>query len=198
VWPHTVWRGPVVVKTETNFGGKPEQLFRSIATEQGAQSDIPAGPVAENYPIYDSMNSVPQIVWRTRGLIAEKFLPERDERGDYYVGVWTFFGDHERSVRWRAAEPIVKAGNMLGRDSVDVPEEIRARRAVLGFDFVKFDYLRHGERWVLLDANRTPSAPPSGTGRSQLRSPNWGTESSRTCASERTRITMRGNRSPHS
>lgn len=159
VRPHTIWRGPVIVKTEANFGGKPEQLFRSVAAEQGARSDIPAGPVAEGYPIYDSMSAVPDMVWRTPGLVVEKFLPERDERGDYYVRVWTFFGDRERSMRWRAAEPIVKAGNMLGRDSVDVPEEIRARRAELGFDFGKFDYVRHGERWVLLDANRTPSAP---------------------------------------
>ncbi len=159
VRPHTIWRGPVIVKTEANFGGKPEQLFRSVAAEKGERSDIPFGPVAEGYPIYDSMSAVPDMVWRTPGLVVEKFLPERDERGDYYVRVWTFFGDRERSVRWRAAEPIVKAGNMLGRDWVDVPEEIRARRAELGFDFGKFDYLRHGERWVLLHANRTPSAP---------------------------------------
>jgi hypothetical protein len=159
VRPHTLWRGQVIVKTEANFGGKPEQLLRSVAAEHGAQSDIPAGPVAENYPIYDSIGAVPEIAWRTRGLIVEKFLPERDEHGDYCVRVWTFFGDRERSVRWRAAEPIVKAGNLLGRDPVDVPEEIRARRAELGFDFGKFDYVRHGGRWVLLDVNRTPSFP---------------------------------------
>jgi hypothetical protein len=32
-------------------------------------------------------------------------------------------------------------------------------RARLGFDFAKFDYVRHGGRFVLLDANRTPSMP---------------------------------------
>jgi hypothetical protein len=158
VRPHTIWRGPVIVKTEANFGGKPEQLFRSIAAEKGERSNIPAGPVAEGYPIYDSMSAVPDMVWRTPGLIVEKFLPERDERG-YYVRVWVFFGDRERSARWRAAAPIVKAGNLIERDAVDVPEEIRARRAELGFDFGKFDYVLHGERWVLLDVNRTPSAP---------------------------------------
>lgn len=155
---HTIWRGPVIVKTEANFGGKPEQLFRSIAAERGVRSDVPSGPVAEGYPIYASMSAVPDAVWRTPGLIVERFLPEQDERG-YYVRVWTFFGDRERSIRWRAAEPIVKAGNMLGLDAVEVPQEIRTRRAALGFDFGKFDYVLHGERWVLLDVNRTPSFP---------------------------------------
>ncbi len=80
------------------------------------------------------------------------------ERG-YYVRVWTFFGDRERSTRWLAREPIVKASNMIARDEVPVPGEMRAWREKFGFDFGKFDYVRHENRWVLLDANRTPSAP---------------------------------------
>jgi hypothetical protein len=64
----------------------------------------------------------------------------------------------------------VKAENLVERIPVEVPEAMRARRAELGFDFGKFDYVRHGERWVLLDANRTPSypRPPSAAGAAQL------------------------------
>jgi hypothetical protein len=159
VRPRDAWNGPVIVKTEANYGGKPEQLWRTLAAQSGTHCESAAGPVADGYPIYESRGAVPEALWRTPGLIVERFLPERDERGHYCVRVWTFFGDRERSVIWRAAEPIVKASNVLEREVVTIPDEMRAWRGKLGFDFGKFDYVRHGERWVLLDANRTPSAP---------------------------------------
>jgi hypothetical protein len=158
------WRGPVIVKTEANYGGKPEQLLRQIAAQQGVDAGIPAGPTADGYPIYASMDQVPEFAWRTPGIMVERFLPERDENGRYCVRVWTFLGDRERSMRWRSAQPIVKASNVLERDMVPVPDEIRAMRERLGFDFAKFDYVRHEGRWVLLDANKTPSAPDQDSG----------------------------------
>lgn len=163
------WIGPVIVKTEANFGGKPEHLYRSIAQERGASSDIPVGPVAHGYPVYAAQREVPEVVWRTPGLVVERFLPEQDERG-YCVRVWSFFGEREISNRWYAREPIVKAENLVERVPVEVPDAMRERRLELGFDFGKFDYVRHGERWVLLDANRTPSYPrtPSAAGSAQL------------------------------
>jgi hypothetical protein len=152
------WIGPVIVKTDRNFGGKPEQLLRSIAEHVGKTGDIAAGTVAESYPVYGSLRLVPQAVWDDAGLIVERVLPEREGDG-YALRVWTFLGDRDRSVRWRAREPIVKAANMTGRDPVEVPDELRAWRQRLGFDFGKFDYVRYGERWVLIDVNRTPSYP---------------------------------------
>jgi len=167
VRPESDWGGPVIVKTEANYGGKPEHLWRSIAAQQGRSSDVPEGPLAEAYPVYASKREVPEVVWRAPGLIVEKFLPEQDERG-YCVRVWTFFGDREVSSRWLSREPIVKSANRIGRDLVAVPDEMRAWRDKLGFDFGKFDYVRHGDRWVLLDVNRTPSAPSQVKGSTPL------------------------------
>jgi hypothetical protein len=152
------WIGPVIVKTEANFGGRPEQLLRSVAQDRGVASEIPASPVAQGYPVYAALREVPEVAWRTPGLVVERFLPEQDERG-YCLRVWSFFGEREISNRWYAREPIVKAENLVERVPVEVPEAMRERRAELGFDFGKFDYVRHGERWVLFDANRTPSFP---------------------------------------
>lgn len=154
------WRGPVIVKTEANFGGKPEQLLRAAAGQAIEADDIPAGPVAEGYPTYTTAAEVPEAAWTTPGLIVERFLPERDERG-YYLRVWTFFGDRERSSRYRCAAPIVKSHNVLEREEVPVPAAMRAWREKLGFDFGKFDYVLSGGRYVLLDVNRTPSLPAS-------------------------------------
>lgn len=153
------WLGPVIVKTDANFGGRPEALLRSVAAETGASCEVPRGPVASEYPIYRALREVPARVWDTPGLVVERFLPERDASGDYYLHVWMFLGDRDRATLWRASGPIVKAGNTLERVAAGVPEEIRAWRVRLGFDFGKFDFVRHGERWVLLDVNRTPAYP---------------------------------------
>jgi hypothetical protein len=153
------WIGPVIVKTEANYGGKPEQLLRAVARENGLECDIPDGPVAEGYPIYDSLRQVPELAWRTPGLVVERFLPERDAQGHYYCRHWIFFGERDRSIRIRAGVPIVKSQDILGTETVPVPPEMRRLREKLGFDFGKFDYLKHGERYVLIDANRSPSLP---------------------------------------
>jgi hypothetical protein len=159
------WHGPVIVKTTTNFGGKPEKLLRSIGERLHLpHDDIPGGPVADGYPIYASAKQVPELAWTTPGLLVEKFLPEQDSHG-YYLRVWLFFGERETSGRWRASVPIIKGEDLLEREDVPVPDELRARRKELGFDFGKFDYVRHGERFVLLDTNRTPSFTPAIGGR---------------------------------
>jgi len=154
------WRGPVIVKTDANCGGRPEQLLRTAARRAGLPCDIPIGPATDSYPIYDSLRAVPPDAWTTPGVVVEKFLPEQDDRG-YYMRVWIFFGDREGSTRFRAEVPEIKSQHLKEREPIDVPEEIRAWRERLGFDFGKFDYVRHGERYVLLDVNRTPAFPPT-------------------------------------
>jgi hypothetical protein len=153
------WIGPVIVKTEANYGGKPEALLRAIARRDGLACDVPEGPVAQGYPLYDSLRQVPEAAWRTPGLVVERFLPERDAAGHYYSRHWVFLGDRDRSIRLRSRVPIIKSGDAIGREDVPVPDELRAWRERLGFDFGKFDYVRYGERFVLLDVNRTPSVP---------------------------------------
>jgi hypothetical protein len=153
------WIGPVIVKTEANYGGKPEALLRSVAAQAGIACDVPQGPVAEGYPVFGALREVPEAAWRTPGLVVERFLPERDAEGYYYSRHWIFFGERERSVRVKARTAIIKSSDSIGREEVPVPAQMRALRARLGFDFGKFDYVRHGERFVLLDANRTPSLP---------------------------------------
>lgn len=153
------WIGPVIVKTEANYGGKPEALLRAVARREGVSCDIAEGPVAEHYPRYDSVRQVPDAVWRTPGMVVERFLPETDAAGLYYSRHWVFFGDRDRSIRLSSRVPVIKSGDALGREEIAVPDALREWRAKLGFDFGKFDYVRHGERFVLLDVNRTPSLP---------------------------------------
>jgi hypothetical protein len=153
--PDSDWRGPVIVKTDANFGGRPERAMREHAAALGLGCDVREGPLAEAYPVYRSLTEVPDNAWRAPGLVVERFVPEQDGDG-FCLRVWIFLGERERNARWRSSAPIVKAENTIERVPCEVPEAIRAWRERLGFDFGKFDYVRDGDRWVLLDANRTP------------------------------------------
>ena len=167
------WQGPVIVKTEANYGGKPEQLLRSIAQRRGNTCDIPSGPVADGYPVYRSLDEVPSPVWETAGVIVERFLPEQDDRG-YYIRMWNFLGDREYAARWRSPAPVVKSEHYSERETVNVPEQLRAWRENLRFDYGRFDFVRRPEGDVLLDVNRTSSVPrhlldtPAGTAAMEL------------------------------
>ncbi|MHB8528956.1 MAG: hypothetical protein ACYC8V_05510 [Caulobacteraceae bacterium] len=161
VRPGDSWTGPVIVKTDLNFGGRPE-WFLYQRGRGGRWAGPPAMPPRlDSYEIFPSSAKVPKSVWSTPDLIVERFLPERDASG-FHVRSWTFFGDQERCTRYRSDQPIIKVSNITGKEPSPVPEAMRAERVRLGFDFGKFDFVVHEGRAVLLDANRTPGAPPEG------------------------------------
>ena len=157
------WTGPVIIKTDLNYSGIPEMHAAQMFRRDGKPADLPPGPVVSTtrpYPILRSLGEVPREVWANPGLVVERFLPEQDVHG-YWVRAWVFFGDRERCTRYRGTHPIVKTATIVGREPAPVPEELRAERERLGFDYGKFDFVVHDGRATLFDANRTPSAPPS-------------------------------------
>lgn len=155
---HSDWPGPVLVKTDTNAAGDPERRIHALAKREGFTPTMPAPPPLRDYPVYPSLREVPAAVWQTPGLVVEKFLPERDERG-YCMRVWTFLGDRDRCRRVFSDDPIVKSRSVTGHEACEVPEALRRRRQELGFDYGKFDFVIHDGECVLLDANRTPFHP---------------------------------------
>lgn len=153
------WSGPVIVKTNANDSGRPEARLRQRASELG-RGGIPDSPLLPDYLVCESLGEVPEYVWADPGYVVEKFLPERDERG-YWIRVWTFLGDRERSNRYHSEVAIIKPRTSSGlSEPVEVPDDIRRWRDRLGFDFGKFDYVcPDGGAPVLLDVNRTPCMP---------------------------------------
>jgi len=162
VRPGDQWAGRVIVKTDLNHGGTPEMRLGELAQLHGRPCDLPAEePVdwEEPYPVFRSAGEVPDDVWDNPGLVVERFLPEEDARG-FWMRVWDFCGDRERCTRFLGGDPVVKRTGSLERHPCPVPEEIRAERRRLGFDYGKFDFVVHEGEPLLLDANRTPWAPP--------------------------------------
>lgn len=145
--PDDSYDGPVIVKTDRNFGGLPEaRLLGDAATTLDPR----------NYPIFDSLADVPAEMFSDEHLVVEKFVPEVDEKG-YYLRNWTFFGDRGINKVARSNERIVKARNVIDREEVPVPDDLRTIRADLRVDYAKLDYVIRDGKSVLLDVNRTPT-----------------------------------------
>jgi hypothetical protein len=157
--------GPVIVKTDRNFGGRPEVRL-GVGGGPGrvwcrAQRDrLPwafRSHLVGDYPIFDSPAQVPWAAWANPTYVVERFLPEQHE-GLYCLRTWMFLGDRETHSLSFSEAPIVKSHGVVRREPLgEVPEELWARRRELGFDFGKFDYALVDGRVVLYDTNRTPA-----------------------------------------
>jgi hypothetical protein len=155
--PADDYRGPVIVKTDRNYGGIPEQRLNvNVPSPTDMAWDRRSTMDPQAYPIFESLDDVPAAVFENEYLIVEKFLPESDERG-YYLRNWTFFGDQGGSLVSRSREPIVKASNVVDREEAPLPDELPAIRERLGADFAKLDYVLRDGSVVLYDVNRTPT-----------------------------------------
>ena len=159
--------GPVMVKSDANAFGNPERRlalagagavgrWREALLDRlpGALSGrLPAG----RYPFYARKSQVPGWVWRQPALVVERFLPEPQD-GGLMVNQAYCFGRRWVLYRFVAPGPVVKIeqATRIWPLADSVPPEIEARRAALGLDFGKIDYVRHQGRIEVLDVARTP------------------------------------------
>lgn len=170
--PDSVYDGKVIIKTNDNYFGLPE---RSSATSlMGASLNsllkrlLPWNVTKElwyykDYPVCESLESVPEWVWERDDLVVERFVPEMEGK-EYSLRLWAFFGDQEYGVRMFGTGPIVKAGSRTRFEYIhEVPETLRSTRERLGIDFGKFDYVMVNGEAILLDVNKTPAVSGSGS-----------------------------------
>jgi len=158
--------GPVIVKTNRNYGGLGEAMHVSetIGVPRLAHAlrrrlpwSMRDALAVSEYRVFQTKKEVPFPVWVNRDLVVERFLPEMHD-GFYCLRTWVFFGDRETNSLSYSNEPVVKSTNIIKREAVpQVPEELREVRRKLGFDYGKFDYSIVERRVVLYDANRTPT-----------------------------------------
>jgi hypothetical protein len=174
------YTGPVIVKTDRNHGGLPEQrLFprlgrgtwarvacRLLATlrrrdTRGTSWRSVQSLTPTAYPVFPSVRDVPKGVFENKNLVVEKFLPEIVE-GDHCLRYYYFFGSAGINLLFRSKErgmiePPTTALNSYSVEEVPIPEELYAIREKLGFDYGKFDYVLRDGKVVLFDVNRTPA-----------------------------------------
>jgi len=175
------YSGQVIVKTDANFGGRPEFRLALRRHPLRALARRAAAPVSEHalgrrlawrrvlrqYHIYNSLAEVPPGAFRNPALVVERFLPERE--GDrYFMRHFLCLGDRTRSVRVAGSTPYLKRSSCTVVDEgLPVPDKVLGLRRHLGLDYGKIDYTVHAGQVVILDVNHTPGAPgtPEATAR---------------------------------
>lgn len=153
--PGETWAGAVMVKSNLNNRGWPEAKSNARAVSAGRPRPYAVPDMPERYQIYESIAQVPDVAFERPDLVIEKFMPEVEPDG-YAARFWSFCGDAERCTRYVSPHPLVKAEDTIRSEKVPVPDEMRALRERLGFDYGKFDFVVHAGKPVLLDANKTP------------------------------------------
>ncbi|MCA0045476.1 hypothetical protein LB577_00675 [Mesorhizobium sp. B283B1A] len=149
------WPGPVIVKSNLNNLGMREQTLNRRSLRAGKPKPFPGVEPVEGYRVYASLSEVAPAVFDRSDLVVEKFIPEPEPDG-FGARFWIFCGERERCTRHVSPQSLVKGDDTVRREPVPVPEELRALRRRLGFDYGKFDFVMHEGRAVLLDANKTP------------------------------------------
>ena len=121
------------------------------------------------YKVFDSSSDIPPEMFDDPTLVVERFLPERVADG-FALRHWLFCGAYDYCGRFIASERIVKGECTIRTEPSPIPDDLRRRRAELGFDYGKFDFAIHDGKSYLLDANKTPgTVPASGDGLSIAR-----------------------------
>jgi hypothetical protein len=169
--------GSVMVKSDWNCGGlwdfrhkllasRPARLIRPFCLDHAMYRALAWLDTKRSWPrrrwlsttdyrVYSKRDQVPAAVWTNPNLVVERFISERE--GPYFCcRHWLFFGDREVGRRTLSLNPVVKAEAKLEPLRDPVPDELRAIRQRLGFDYGKFDYGIVDGQVVLYDMNRTP------------------------------------------
>jgi len=157
------WNGPVVVKSDFNFGGAPERrmesrgrraLRRVHAKFDGLARRVGFKANRDEYEIYDTLDMVPESRLRNDRLVVEKFRPQLVD-GLYNLQIYQFLGDHWVCVRLRGKHPIVKSHNAVSAEATEPHEDIEQWRESLNIDYGKLDYVVVDGEAILLDVNKT-------------------------------------------
>jgi hypothetical protein len=166
------YRGPVIVKTKANYGGRQDLTLLSRAGMQPLEQDLHERPWRKvetldpyDYPIFDSIHAVPTGVWKNPRLIVEKFVSEKTEDGQYVMRNWFFLGDQGFTRSVSSPYHIVKPAlheTIPGRETylhkLDEPlhPAMQSLRENMGFDYGRFDYVMVDDEPVVFDMNTTP------------------------------------------
>jgi hypothetical protein len=163
------WSGPVVVKSNANYGGLPEQILAPTwrnarsgfwyLTRRATRRLTRRFEVSEwsGYRVYDRRADVPRSYFNRHDLVVERFLPEAAD-GLFYVRVYQVLGDRWSCTRLASPHPVFKASMSVSSAPVEPHAEVRDWCRRFHVDYGKLDYVVHDGTPVLLDVNKTIGA----------------------------------------
>jgi hypothetical protein len=168
--PGNTWDGPVIVKSDLNFGGQPERVInagwlhrrsrlwrRTRRWGARATGNLPTFESWKDYRVYDRLSDVPEWCFSDPTAVVERFVPEFED-GLFRLRMYQFLGDRSVCTRLASNDPLMKAGISESVEHIDPHPDVARWRTELRMDYGKFDYLASGGAAVLIDANKTVGA----------------------------------------
>jgi hypothetical protein len=155
--------GPVIVKTDLNFRGIPEERYKWQRSWKGVARHIVKKAVDRNYiekkcpgyVIYERIEDVPEAVWSNRKLIVEKFHPVSltppivKHRYDFFQGGGIL-------TRTTFSTVMCEAESVTDIQLEDKPpQKITDLIERLGLDYGAIDYFENEDGVHVIDANKT-------------------------------------------
>ena len=160
VGPADPYPGPVIVKSDLNCEGSPEARLvenerNGVKRNDGHQEP---GSYRSGFRVFLRLGDVSPAVFARPDLVVQKFQPEVE--GQYFcVRNMHCLGNYVSAIRLKSRDPIVKSSSCLPDiEDLEPEPELLALRRRLHLDYGKLDYVKLGEKVVLLDINKTTGA----------------------------------------
>lgn len=167
VTPAEQWDGPVIVKSDLNYAGLPEQrqrrtwlerrwIFAQRLRDAVARYSRNVSPFnsPNDYEVFSGYGEVPERMRTNREIVIEKFRPEM-EHELYHTRFFQCLGQRWSNVRVSGAEPVVKAHNSVSVVNTEPHDQVEQWRRQFGIEYGKIDYLVIDGEAILLDINKT-------------------------------------------
>lgn len=187
VLPGDPWEGPVIVKTDAQYGGFADRRYLDPASirltlmvrlKRIFYRRIMKRPLPINfattqtifprhYPVFDSLDAVPLAAFENPALIVERYIPEQDGELNG-VRSSLFLGNRSVDELKKSAEPIIKTEWTDIVDRVPANQFVTSFRNEIGFDYGKIDYVVHDGETTIFDLNRTPVVPEKAQNEQEL------------------------------
>ena len=170
------YEGPVVVKTNANFGGLPEHrsmsraqlpkrvpyqlrhLFRRVSKKlANGRAKLAYTDFMEprDYRVFPAKAEIPDSVFDNEALVVEKFRPE--QQGEVYVSRnYAFFGSAGIAVWEKSKNPLIRGEHKILLELIPQDDKILDAQKSIGMEFGKLDYGLVDGEVVLFDVNPTP------------------------------------------
>ncbi len=168
--PGDEWRGPVIVKTDLNYGGIVDRRHEREGAKRGEANSMSA-PTARvpqqirpfyqgRYGVFDTIAAVPSGIWKDPNLIVERYHGER--KGALY-GLRQLFlvGDAYVMRQLWGPNPVVKGDNITERQWLEgpPPPDVLAVARARGVEFGKIEFTVVDGKAFVFDIARTPTGP---------------------------------------
>jgi len=163
VMPGSGYGGPVIVKSNLNYAGRPELRaakrtpsivgrLHNLFVRRWFKKSGPAIKRKEDYRVYPSLDDVPSF-FRTKDCVIQEFRTEMID-GRYLLREYYFLGDaHFQSVE-ASGSPVFTEDESLEVTRFDPPEQLLLIRRQLSLDYGKLDYVLLDGQPFVFDANR--------------------------------------------